>query len=518
MKERITMEDVDNEEWPSPQMKNIVHDLLPNEFPVKRELEKTLVNITGSLEASKLAEKYRPEIILQGINLKRERNSLSWGGMLYRVLKQKETEKSNPKAVIQYLYVWTRQKSFFSFWLDVVPLMVLVFLSLYINTDIIFYNPVYGTPTKTLPELGFVEELDRIIMISLISIGIITLGVITTLLRRKFYIHSTLHVLYGIASSIQIIELAYPIVPPISFQWTLAIPPFASDSLLITNILWTPLLLSSLSIVFLILLIFQIPLPIISSQHKMDYAPIYVYLKKNLENRWILDYILFDTVHYFVMKKTATELDKNKLLKSKDNKEKTASCLVINTSWHSMMASRFFWRFNESKALTWALKIFFWLGFFILIFTTIFPDFLMDFMGIIVPIEQRPFVQLFLRIVLPLLVILPLMFTAIIEPTQLYDRENLGKSNYILSDDKLLAFWNLETKKEKKPQMLQQHSKKMTEAQLKIVEKIQDPFNPEDIDKDFWETFYDMEFQRKDFQVKILRKLNRLKGSPHQHS
>jgi hypothetical protein len=147
-------------------------------------------------DANKLAEKYRPEIILQGINLKRERNSLSWGGMLYRVLKQKETEKSDQKAVIQYLYVWTRQKSFFSFWLDVVPLWVLIFLSLYINTDIVFYNPIYGTPTDILPELGFLVALDRIIMVSVIFLGIVALEVITTLLRRKFYIHSTLHVLY----------------------------------------------------------------------------------------------------------------------------------------------------------------------------------------------------------------------------------------------------------------------------------------------------------------------------------
>jgi hypothetical protein len=48
MKEMIIMEDVNNEEWPSPQMRNIVHNLLPNEFPIKKELEETLVNIIGS--------------------------------------------------------------------------------------------------------------------------------------------------------------------------------------------------------------------------------------------------------------------------------------------------------------------------------------------------------------------------------------------------------------------------------------------------------------------------------------
>jgi hypothetical protein len=246
----------------------------------------------------------------------------------------------------------------------------------------------------------------------------------------------------------------------------------------------------------------------------MDYAPVYVYLKKNYKSDWTLDYILFDTVHYFIMKKTAKELGESKLLKP-GIEEKTTPCLVINTSWHSMVTSRFYWRLSESRSLAWIIKKIFWFGLLLLIFTTIFPDFLIDIMEFAIPSGQKTLVQLFLRIALPLLVILPLMFAAIIEPTRLYDREDLSKSNYFLSDDKLLAMWNLQVSKERKPQMLQQHSKKMSEAQLKIVEKIQDPFNPEDVDVDFWETFYDLEFQRTDFQVKILRIINRLGCSPH---
>lgn len=495
---------IEEEEWPTSQLKNIIHDLLPEKYGINSKLNESVIPYPNDSSPSKseIASEFRPHILLQGLNLKREWNSRSWGGMVYRILMQKNSVKKEEKAVIQYLYIWTRQKLFFTFWLDVVPLWILFLFSVYINTDVISYNPTFGSSTSTPLELGFLELSDRIIMILVIALGLIALAVITTLLRRKFYIHSTLHFTYALVFMSQIIELSNSISPPITFDWTLSVPFLVNDSQLITNIPYIPFFMIILSVIFLLLLKFQIPIFKIGGQHKMDYAPVFVYIKKENGGTWKLERILYDNVHYFTSQKSFEKSNNIELLTQNGYSRPR---LVINTSWHSMMSSRVFWALSKNKLLTKLMPYTFWIGVFLLVFTTIFPDFLIELMGSTIPAEHITTIQLILRIFLLLLVILPLVFVALWEPTDLDDKENLAKQNYHLTDAKLLALWNLEDKP-KKIKGLRVFSPKLSEAQFKIIEKLQDPFNL--TDDNFWETFYNMEFQKNNIEVKLLRAVN----------
>ena len=140
----------------------------------------------------------------------------------------------------------------------------------------------------------------------------------------------------------------------------------------------------------------------------------------------------------------------------------------------------------------------------LLAYTTIFPDSLTDIMSNFM--SDLTFIQLVLRIAIFLPIILPLIFIALYEPTELDEKEDLAKGNFYLTDTKLIALWNLDLK----PTNRLQRNPKISEAQLKIVEKMQDPFHKDDKSENFWETFCDTSIQQSSFELKLLRIINSL--------
>ena len=69
-----------------------------------------------------LVKEFMPEVKLTGLELRSERKSKAWGGSYFRILKDTENEDNR---VIQWIYVWTKQRFFISFWVTVLPLFLL---------------------------------------------------------------------------------------------------------------------------------------------------------------------------------------------------------------------------------------------------------------------------------------------------------------------------------------------------------------------------------------------------------
>lgn len=486
---------VKKEEWPSPQLRKEVLNLHSGRLDHDPSLTNAVV--IDQEKAFSLATQFQPEISLQGVHLKEEQESTAWGGMLYRVLANTNDLKDANRAVIQYLYIWTKQPWFVSFWLNVVPLWILVFFSIYINTDIVFYNPLAEGSTDITAEWTAVTFLsvlmldDRVFLIALISACFIILGVLLILSRKSIYVHSLFLIFFGILFSLQLAEFVLQSLPPLSalLETTLNVDIWglSPEASVQTQVLWIPFLLLLLSFVFLLIYIFQPPIPYLESRHQMDYAPVFVYLKKEEKKQpWTLDYILYDKDHYFIEGKSQSELKSSKLLKDDEK-----PMLVMNTSWHSMFASRIYWRLSNNFWLRSPfLKIINCIVFISIFLLLISPELSITFVNIV---QTRPLIIL-KRFVLPMTFFIFFLLITVFQPSNLQEEELEHKSNY-LTHEKLRIFWNLESKPFFGP--------KTDQAQLKIREKIQNPFVSK-TNLGYWETFYDSGTE--DIWVKVSRK------------
>ncbi len=464
-------EEIFYEEWPSVDLRNAVLerfrlDTKPTEYP----LAEGVYDQTDNMEASKLALTFRPKVILLGRELRSEKHSRNWGGVLFRVLSDAQDLQDSSRAVIQFVHVWTKQSWFISLWSTIVPLLLLVFLSGWLNTDLLFYRSI-DTPTEDITAQlevpQFLRLSDKILMVLIISILFILIGIRFSYSKGKWRYHNfTLFILYGLLFAFQIVEFFFEISPPVVidlfydviYDFTYINRQVMSTANIRLNIPLTAIILSFLAIFFLVIFIWQPKIPFVESQHEMDYAPVFVYLKKDATGQWDIDYILYDMFHYFCGKALKDELESRGLLE-----RRRKPVLLIDNSWHSFdleRPPRYRWIF---AIIIFVLSMIV----FILQFTAplSFYVFLRQFTGTLA-------IDIIRRVIVPLVVFGSLIYVNIYWPTELNENENLFEHRYHLTPTKLKILWNLDTQ----------------EAQFKIRTKLQDPFNP---DPKFWETFRD---------------------------
>ncbi len=464
-------EEIFYEEWPSVDLRNVALERFPiGKTPKEVPVASGVYDHTDNIEAVKIAMAYRPRVILLGRELRSEKHSRNWGGVLFRVLGNAEDWQQSNRAVIQYIHIWTKQSWFVSLWSTIVPLLLLVFLSGWLNTDLLFHRSIDRASediTQQLEIPQFLRLPDKILMVLIISVLFILIGLRFTYRQGKWTYHNfTLFILYGILFALQILEFYLGLAPPIFVTFSyFVLYDFVylnfnihSNASIFLNIPFTAIILSLLAIFFLVIFIWQPKIPFIESRHEMDYAPIFVYLKREEYGSWDLDYVLYDMFHYFVGKMTKKDfLDKGLLERGK------IPILLIDNTWHSFDVEkppRYRWYFAN---IIFAISLII----FILQFAAplSFYIFLKKFVGNLA-------IDIIRRVLVPLIVFGSLIYVNIYWPTDLNENENLFEHRYHLTHTKLKILWNLEPE----------------EAQFKIKKKLQDPFNP---NPDFWKTFRD---------------------------
>ncbi|MHA1967982.1 MAG: DUF362 domain-containing protein, partial [Candidatus Hodarchaeales archaeon] len=312
---------INTEEWPTEQLQTRLLKIgtTPN-MPLNLHLISSLdITSTQLDESAKMAHTFNPRIILKGLELRSEKKAKAYGGMMYRVLEN----QSNPNdRCIQYLYTWVRQKWFFSGWYNILTPLFLSILGIVIFSQT-------GTESKNYTYLSI-----GIIISFLVIAGSISFLRTIRGWRRKgriayIYRHGYSLIAYAVIFSGLLFEL--------SPRWN------GNPTILSFDILWEVVYIPLTSLVFIlipIIVLIAIIQPFISLfTHKIDYTPVFVYLRKESGNKWIVDKVRYDPFHHDVTTRRGKELSKKRLLL-----KNTRVKLAIPNSWHSMETNRGFGR------------------------------------------------------------------------------------------------------------------------------------------------------------------------------
>ncbi|MFX1514113.1 MAG: hypothetical protein ACFFCQ_16155 [Promethearchaeota archaeon] len=397
---------IEQEQWQTTRMKTNLRffPLKPGDhfLPLNpMEVEDTT---TDPVEAQ-LALEFSPDVKLTGVGLFREKQT-SWGGVYYRVLKNL---KNDTERCIQWLYVWTKQAAFFTPWLILVA-WCLGLLGLAI------YNNLADQLGLALVFLGFLGGL-------LTIIGFLPLAFVIR--KRTFYFNDTMLLIpLGLMFGLFWFELkTYP---------TRAF--FLGTSY-------------KLSLFALVYLAFGSILAVIwyfrGKMHFMDWAPLFIYIRKPQGDQWELQKVIYDAFHYYTEIKTKAELQVATSLGEGKNVK-----LDIPNSWHSFQLRK------KIPTATLAMVV---LGIPLLILIVLLVDWQAS-------ITANNFV-----LALTLALIVEIGYFS--QPTDVLPPDlNLQDPKYHLTETKLEIFWTI-----------------YEEAALQIREKLQNPFIA---DKDF-ESFRD---------------------------
>ncbi|MEM2907065.1 MAG: hypothetical protein QW739_03185, partial [Candidatus Odinarchaeota archaeon] len=243
----------EKEIWPTSSLAEQVREIGVSEeyrwTPRKRDFR----DVTQT--EAELSKIFFPKIVLAGLSLKSEFKSKAWGGILHRVVANKDYSK----LCIIYLLVWTFQRGALSFWFSVAPLALLSLVSLILLVSelpvLTFYIGIGGigflfilAGLRPYLQAAFTEK-EKVLMIHN-ETWLIFHGVLFTTMAG---------VEYGIY------EL--PAIPA------------------------SPIILGAIALFLFILRIFQDRLKL--ATHEMDYEPILVYLVKE-KGDWVVEKIRFD--------------------------------------------------------------------------------------------------------------------------------------------------------------------------------------------------------------------------------
>ena len=323
--------------WQTTAMKNQIKHLTEHLDSISPKHQDPVVDtaqareLTDTAQTRELAEKFFPDIKITGVGLRIEKKR-SWGGLYYRVLKKrkKTTEESaEENACIQWLYVWTKQKFFFSFGETLIPSFILFVFGF------IFFNNFYGEQELLTGKIGMI----------LVSGFCIFLGskrlydILMQMIKRKekqFYLHNSMLLL-----PMGLCFLYYVIYnPSIWRRWTSGFLYGIMKRIVIWRLADTEtkeLLIPHVSVIFFVLglglLLFWLVQP---KTHEMDWAPLFIYIKKKEDSDkrdWELDKVIFDSYHYY----TSGFICKKYLKKNSYLKGKTEACITFEISnfWHS---------------------------------------------------------------------------------------------------------------------------------------------------------------------------------------
>lgn len=391
-----------------------------------------------------LAKQFMPEIQLSGIELRSERNSKVWGGAYFRVLENPENVNSR---VIQWIYVWTKQRFFVSLWLTVVPLF---FLGL-IGTLIYSYLS-FGTAAVSIIFIGGIFFL----------LGVRELfTVIRGLTKGKYhYSNGQLFVVFGAmfwtllaeiyfskgSQEEDLIQGAESWHPSLIGQEVLHLEKTLRLS-------WVCALFFIIGIIALIFWKWEPP-SFTHATHAMDWAPFFIYITKDSANKWQLDKVRYDDFHYYTGTLTHAQLKKRKAL-TKNQRPR----FEIPNFWHS---------FRQNGG--WNDKFSVLFGFIILIIAALVgvisffvpSERLMDNMGMLASlISPETLIDVIRFVVFPLLIFIGSYLVFACWPKDIVDKDiDLADPIYHMTDNRLRIFWNLRGE----------------EPALKVRSKLQDPF------------------------------------------
>lgn len=436
----------DKLEWPSELLATEMVELGIRETKYDFSLEDSY-DVT--YKSSELAEKFRPKIILEGMELKTEKE-VSYAGLVWRCL---EDNKGNNRA-FQYIYIWTKQKLAVSPYYSTLPTFLLAMLGIAIISFIPITNPFLQAISVGMIGFGFM------------AVGILKL--LTSIKSSKIYVHNEyMFVLWGSIFNILIAELFYKAskfeddAPPfILFDQYFSIYKhhiIGHEGAINISIPIVSIVLLGISLFTLIMSIWQPDLPMAS--HSMDYAPVFVYAKREDENsEFKLQGIRYDAYHYFVEDAGADWLSAMGYIHKKNEKERPK--LSIDNAWHSLVPSSGIRRrrsfISAITGIGSAIAI-------ILSFTVPEDHFLSVFTA------SGPVIAF---ILLPIILFVSIFILFGKHPSNLDEKIELSDKKTHLTHEKLIALWNI----------------KDDHAAFKIRRKMQAPFRNDD---DFWSDFRD---------------------------
>ncbi len=403
--------------------------------------------VTSDLKSLELVHEFMPKITLSGWELRGERKSKAWGGTYFRVL---EDTKEETKC-IQWIFVWTKQRFFISLWMTVVPLFLLAV------TGVLIYS--------------YLNLQQAAISILLIGTIFFLLGssqlyyAVKGMTKGAFYFNNRqLFIVYGGAFWLLLAEIYFTkgtrgidiykgaeIFHKIPFGQTI-IDNISQATLGKTLIIpWVSIFFLILGIVALVLWKWEPP-SFTHATHDMDWAPFFIYVKKEGKGEWKLDKVRYDAFHYFAETKTLDELVKEKSI-SKNLKHVH---FEIPNFWHSFSPSG---RYSH------------WFIVFIGVIITIIAV-LIGFIYFNPNFENLVGVEIFRFVIFPVFLFLGAFLVFSKWPLNVMPKKmDVNDSIYHLTENRLRIFWNM----------------KGEEPALKVRSKIQDPF----MESEWFSTFRD---------------------------
>lgn len=337
-----------SQEWPTHHLRKDV-EKFKLQIPLQNfPLGDKWTDITKQKKNCAFAKKYEPKILLQGQGLISEECSELWGGMLFRVLQDKE----GTKRVIQYIYVWSKQQFPLTYWNWLLPLFALFLISIYTTIDTEIYRVDLGSVE------GIYELVTRIgtsdfhpwflIIVSLILI--VFFGgyeLIKYWKTRAFSIRLIIFPLLGLfcLGCIVLELLLNPIFPSPFLKVDLSyifhfynVTTDMSDLVINIGVLQSCLcllLIGSILILYYKLIERVFNLLNIHISHDMDYAPIFMYLVQS-NDIWRVDAISWDKLHYkagLANQQGGKKIHKLNFLEKKNDEYHPR--MILKGNWHS---------------------------------------------------------------------------------------------------------------------------------------------------------------------------------------
>ena len=389
-----------------------------------------------------LAKAFFPEIQLSGIELRGERNSKAWGGSYFRIIKDRINED---RRVIQWIYVWTKQRFFVSFWVTVLPLFVLGIIALLIYSFLDFSRAIISVIAiaSVFLVVGFIQLVRSLkglskgaFYFSNQHLFLVFGGIFLTLLGEIYYSK-------GLESE-NILPGARFIHPDIPIGDI--VEPIIQRSLKFT---WVAAIFFALTIIALILWKWEPP-SFTHATHDMDWAPFFIYVHKTSKG-WELDKVRYDAFHYYAETMTLDEL------KRKNAVRKGSPMFEIPNFWHS---------FKPNTGINSWFKV-------ILGLITVLLGLALGFIAFRAIEGQLLASEVWRFVIIPMILFVGAYLTFSNWPTPIVKKKKIEFSDprYYLTENRVKIFWNL----------------KGEEPALKVRSKLQDPF----MEDEFFSTFRD---------------------------
>ncbi|MGY5874869.1 MAG: hypothetical protein RTU30_03905 [Candidatus Thorarchaeota archaeon] len=410
--------------WPRKSMGRAISKIGVDQVGVTEEIGTEIHDATLDPGVGKQIVSHAPEIDLIGSEVVTDARSRIWGGVLVRALDKKDEQTGLRKRCLQYLYTYTLQRGGVSVsWNLIVPLLTLV-LALAIATPSI------------LPDVMYFDIFTDMVFNQAFSVFVIFLPLWLQPMfqhlsdwvrqdKKQFHMRGTTG------------QLIFGILPGGLVIW------FEGSGNIIGTIAFAVFIfVYALFIVEYLLCLFGKGL----TCHRMDFAPIYLYLNEVQTDKWEAESACWDYYHYGAV--------------CEPHEGKKRLNLIMTDTWHSFSRKGF-----VNKAYTTLLGFLAVVGGAALLIASQFS---------VIQVDYPEVIGLFLIVIGVIMMSQrPLGGKKLSELSELSDPLFLSEHAH-LTQEKLETLWRL----------------KDPNAKLKITATLQDPFNNYPSKKG---TFNDME-------------------------